>query len=111
VQFSDLEPTVDAFASNGNQRVSKFWTIQDDAFKQNWSNEILWANPSFSQLDRVLQKILIEDPQGILIVPCWTRFLWFTVLESIAVKWRDIPADAESYQSIHCRKLNIPQLR
>ena len=35
VQFSDLEPTVDAFASNGNQRVSKFCTIQDDAFKQN----------------------------------------------------------------------------
>ena len=105
VDFSDLEPVVDAFASKGNQRLPQYWTKKDDAFQQDWSSGILWMNPPFTQMDRVVQKILQDEAQGILIIPCWTRCLWFTVLESIAVKWMDIPQDCVLYQSAHGRPL------
>ena len=105
IRFSELEPSVDAFASKGNQRVPRFWTKKDDAFKQDWRSEILWMNPPFSQLDRVLHKILNEEAQGILIVPCWKRFLWWTILESIALKWMDIPHDVVFYQTAHGKPL------
>ena len=37
VDFSGLTPTIDAFASPGDNRVSRFWTRKDDAFSQDWS--------------------------------------------------------------------------
>ena len=47
VQFADLVPTVDAFASTGNHRMPRYWTSEDDAFLQDWGSEILWMNPLF----------------------------------------------------------------
>ena len=79
VEFSDLEPTVDAFASKGNNKLQGFWNRSDDAFKQDWSEELLWMNPPFSKLDQIVQKILLDEAQGILIVPCSHRHSWFTV--------------------------------
>jgi hypothetical protein len=106
VEFSDLVPTVDAFAGTGNNQLPKYWCKQTDAFKQDWSSEILWMNPPFSQMDRVIQKILEEEAQGILIIPYWPRFLWFTVLESIAVKWMDIEHTVPLYRDTHGRLLS-----
>ena len=105
VQFSDLEPTIDAFASKGNQRFPRYWTRQDDAFSQDWSTEVIWANPPFSLMDKVIQKILQDEAHGILIIPCWDRCLWFTVLQTITVKWMDIPHNVCFYQSVHGRLL------
>ena len=105
VNFSDLDPTVDAFASEGNQLLDRFWTKSENAFEQNWSSEVLWINPPFSKMELVVQKILLEQAEGILIIPCWERHLWFTVLESIAVKWLDIPHDVQLFRSIHGRPL------
>ena len=97
IQFSDLSPTVDAFASPGNNRLPKFWTKKENGFDQDSSKEFLWINPPFSQMESVVQKILLDQAQGILVIPCWTRFLWFTVLQTIAVKWFDVPVDLKLF--------------
>jgi hypothetical protein len=57
-------------------------------------------------MEQVLQKIILDQAQGILIVPCWKRQLWFTVLESVAVKWLDLPRDSVVFQSVHGRPLS-----
>ena len=36
---------------------------------------------SLSKMEQVLQKILTDEAQGILIVPCWEKQLWFSVVE------------------------------
>ena len=97
VELAGQEPTVDAFASKGNNRISRYWTLQDDAFSQDWSQEYLWMNPPFSQMETVVRKILAEEARGILVIPCWRRFLWFSVLQRIAVTWIDVPQDVRLY--------------
>ena len=57
VSFSGFTPTVDAFASEKNKRFPKHW---EDAFNEDWSSEILLANPPFSKLPDVLDKICLE---------------------------------------------------
>ena len=105
LKFSQMSPTVDAFAASRNARFEKFWTKSEDAFLKDWSQEILWIHPPFGMLDKVVQKILVEECQGILIIPCWKKFLWFTILEKIAVKWVDLPHDAAVFQDMHGRPI------
>jgi hypothetical protein len=42
-------PTVDAFATPGNERFPTYWTESDDAFSKNWAADsgcgVLWINP------------------------------------------------------------------
>jgi hypothetical protein len=106
VALAGQEPTVDAFASKGNNRVSRYWTKQDDAFLQDWSQEYLWMNPPFSQMETVIRKILVDEARGILVIPCWNRFLWFSVLYRIAVTWIDVPRDVQLYETIHGKALD-----
>ena len=60
VQYAEEQPTVDAFASERNNRVQRYWTRKDDAFDQDWGSEYLWLNPPFSQMEKVIRKILTE---------------------------------------------------
>ncbi len=64
VKWSDLEPTIDAFASRGNNRLPDYWTKSDDAFQHDWSRDVLWMNPPFSRMESVLQKILTEGHEA-----------------------------------------------
>ena len=41
LSWSGLEPSVDAFASSDNNLFPRFWTQEDDAFQQDWSQETL----------------------------------------------------------------------
>ena len=38
VEFSGMQPTVDAFASPGNNRLHRYWSKEEDAFLQDWSH-------------------------------------------------------------------------
>ena len=53
----------------------------------------------------MVRKILAEDAKGILVSPCWRRFLWFSVLHRIAVTLIDVPQDVQLYESIHLKAL------
>ena len=104
-EFFRKYPTLDGFVSLGKQRLQNFWTKAEDSFMQDWSSEVLWLNPPFSQMDRVVRKVLMEGASGLLVIPCWHRFLWFTVLFRVAGNWWDIPQEAEFFQTIHGRPL------
>ena len=77
VSFSGFTPTVDAFASEKNKRFPKHW---EDAFNEDWSSEILWANLPFPKLPEVLHKICLEPAKGISVVPKWPSQAWYHVL-------------------------------
>ena len=48
-----------------------------DAFSLSWSNEIIYAFPPFSVIDRVLQKLEDDGAMGIVVFPLWTTQHWF----------------------------------
>lgn len=99
VQWSDLTPTIDVFASRRNKRLDSFWTQDSSAFMKSWKHDVLWMNPPFSKLNNVLEKILQDEAQGILLVPLWPSRLWFQALSRIAVKWWDLPKKVPIFQT------------
>ena len=45
INGSGVEPTLDCFAAEGNQRCSRYFTKQDDSLSQVWPlSEALWLN-------------------------------------------------------------------
>ena len=96
VAWAGITPTVDAFASAKNKRFPRHW---EDAFREDWSSEILWANPPFSRMPEVIDKICLERAKGILIVPEWPSQAWYHVLGTIALGWWEIPHDVPLFQT------------
>ena len=81
IDWAEMIPTIAAFASPGNNRFKEYWTKRDDAFLQDWSRDVLWINPAFSMMEKVLRKILTDQARGILVIPIWTRYVWFPLME------------------------------
>ena len=69
-------PYVDAFAAPHNNLCARFWTVADDALKKSWGSGLLpiWANPPFTLMPKVLDKIEREECFLILICPEWRLF-------------------------------------
>jgi site-specific DNA-methyltransferase (adenine-specific) len=42
--------TVDACASKDNALLPRYWTVEQDSLRQDWSKEIVFANPPFNNL-------------------------------------------------------------
>ena len=69
-----VEPQRDCFATEGNQRFSKFWTKQEDAMSQNWlEGEILWFNPPWRLWPEVAQKLLASTCEAVCVLPAWSK--------------------------------------
>ena len=68
------QPARDCFASARNARFAAYWDKGDDAFSKPWGGgELLWMNPPFSMISRVLDKISAENANVVLIAPQWTH--------------------------------------
>lgn len=54
--------TIDAAASDENHRLERWWTADDDALRQSWQSERVWANPPYSHpnLERWAEKAWAE---------------------------------------------------
>ena len=78
-------PSIDLFASRINCQLPIYisWrpdphACDIDAFSISWAQGFLYAFPPFSQVGRVLQKI-VQDPAVVLVVlPLWPTRVWFT---------------------------------
>ena len=83
--------SVDLFANHRNFQESLYCTRQNSAWRYNWAklrlneSEFLWANPPFSQLDKVLTKLAVEPTRLILVTPDWPGVYWARLLEKLAV--------------------------
>jgi phage N-6-adenine-methyltransferase len=48
--------TVDACASPDNALLPRYWTVEEDALRQDWSREIVFCNPPFANIGPFLAK-------------------------------------------------------
>jgi Reverse transcriptase (RNA-dependent DNA polymerase)/DNA N-6-adenine-methyltransferase (Dam) len=64
------KPELDAFASSLNSQLPNYWTIKDDAFTKAWGDyRLLWMNPPFNVLGRVVAKVKSDQATVILVTP------------------------------------------
>ena len=71
--------TLDVCADANNAKCSKFFTLSDDAFKQQWTG-VCWMNPPFGTLGKWVKKAFEESQRGATIVsllPARTNTGWW----------------------------------
>lgn len=83
----DLE--IDVCASSDNNKLNVYWTIEDDALKQNWIGNC-WMNPPFSrQLNKWVKKAWQDSKRfngtKVCLVPVRSNTKW----------WGEVIKDAE----------------
>jgi len=83
VEKNEIE--VDLFANHFNKQAKLYCTRSCNAF---WFHlgqlgVILWANPPWSQLYRVLTKIILDRAKVVLVTPFWPNTYWHRLLEKI----------------------------
>ena len=99
IEWAGQTPEVDVFAQKENAQFPEYWTPQDDAFSKDWGDgRFLWMNPPFSKLHQVVQKIIMDQARGIIVVPVWKQQQWFWALGEVAVDWWDIPQDTPIFK-------------
>ena len=85
-------PQVDCFATGQNKRFPQFWSTEQSAWDKHWGpehNGLLWMNPPFDEIDRVVHKLKMDKGKAILVVPAWRKLSWWQDLRDIVVqKWR-----------------------
>lgn len=81
---------IDLFASRLNKQLNQFasWkpdsdALYVDAFSFNWHKFYFYAFPPFSLIARVLQKVQMDQAEGIIIVPHWPTQHWYTKVLSM----------------------------
>lgn len=82
--------TIDACASATNHKHSTYWTIDDDALKQDWSCHRVFNNPPFSRKDEFLKKAYSESLKGgfsVNLLPASTETQWFHSWGLLAEVW------------------------
>lgn len=61
--------TIDVCASPWNAKHSCYWTKEDDALKQDWTDHRCFMNPPYGrELNRWIQKAFLEAHKGALVV-------------------------------------------
>ena len=88
----------DAFSEKCKRQFHNYWTAREDAFTKDWSGESLRINAPFSKMRDVVQKVIMDQARGIMIVPVWERQSWFWALGEMAPDWWDLPSDIPIYQ-------------
>jgi len=90
VQKLGVQPERDAFAREGNQRFEHYWgpgsTEGEDAFNQYWGDQLLWINPPYGVLDKVVAKLGKDGAHAILVVPEWPHRIWHREAMKLCVK-------------------------
>ena len=86
-------PKIDLFASRLNCQLKPFVSFRPDpealhvnSFLLPWSCTKFYAFPPFSVISRVVQKIYLEQAEGILVVPNWPNQPWYSKLMNMLNK-------------------------
>jgi DNA N-6-adenine-methyltransferase (Dam) len=91
-----VHPQVDAFADRYNKRFPRWWGKRSpeawDAFEEPWDRDILWMNPPYSRISDVVRKVKQDAAHVVLVVPRWTRRLWYKKASEMAVSRLTYPA-------------------
>ena len=99
-----FKPTVDAFCSNKSSclvthnGVKRYWTPNQDAFKQSWLDEHLWLHRPDSCWDDCVTKILGDNARGLALVPTMKDRRWWWILGEVVVDWVDFSDPAVIFE-------------
>jgi hypothetical protein len=102
----DIDPkhiALDLFASHENSQEMFFINKDMNAFSFDWSklcttpSSILWANPPFSMMEKVLTKIAIEPCRVVLCSPIWKVQPWWKLLKKLEFSHVNIPTDTLTF--------------
>lgn len=73
--------TLDPCATDGNHKVSKYFTIETDGLKQSWSDESVFINPPHSKVKDWVEKAYVEHTVNkttvVMLLPGRTDTKWF----------------------------------
>ena len=94
IQKLDVTPDIDLFASRLNHQLKSYIAYRPDpgalavnAFHISWKEYTFYAFPPFCIIQRVLQKINIDQARGIIIVPNWPTQTWWPYLMSMLINY------------------------
>lgn len=104
-KWSGLDLTIDAFASEGSNLLSRWWSRSQDAFEQPWDLEVLWVNPPIQKLPDVITKIIQDEAEGVILAPI-QEASWFRALCYMARNWWDIPSETSLFEDDDGRTLD-----
>ena len=93
-EFDAGIPEVDVFAAEHNKRFEKYWSEADSAWKHPWDqghHQLLWMNPPFDQIEKMVDKLRKDRARAIVIVPGWRQSGWWERLQDIVVNQMVIP--------------------
>ena len=92
-KFVSWHPDPDAFAI--------------DAFSVSWAEELIYAFPCFSLIERVVQKLRQDQGELILVAPVWLTQGWFTaVMELLIDKPRIFKVHPDTLSLQHSHKIH-----
>ena len=102
------------FASRLNKQVDKFvsWhpdpdAFAIDAFSVSWAEELIYAFPCFSLIERAVQKLRQDQGELILVAPVWLTQGWFTaVMELLIDKPRIFKVRPDTLSLQHSHKIH-----
>ena len=83
---------IDLFATNINTKCENFiswfpdpFASAVDAFTREWSNFKFYAFPPFAIISRVLRRIILDNAQGVVVVPWWPSQPWFPLFNKLSI--------------------------
>jgi ribonuclease HI len=107
-------PEIDLFANINNHKCNRYvsWfpdpgAVCVDAFTISWKNLKFYAFPPFSLISKVLQKIRIDNAEGVVVVPHWPAQPWFPCFLSMC-KCKPLTFDANVNLLIHDSRIQHP---
>jgi hypothetical protein len=94
---------IDLFASEKDAQEKLFLTEHNSAWRYNWSKlcldkGVLWANPLFEDIKKVLTKACLEPCCMVLVTPLWKTAQWAELLGKTAIKEFVVPPFRPLYE-------------
>lgn len=90
MRLSLPKPSVDMFSDEQNARFEKRCgpgADIEDAFQVDWGRQgLMWMNPPYSQLQKTVNKMIVDRGVGIMLLPDWRSCQWWTDIQPYVVK-------------------------
>jgi phage N-6-adenine-methyltransferase len=75
---SEFSFTLDPCASDGNAKVSRYFTESDDGLSRSWENHVVFMNPPYGKaIKQWMQKAYEENAIVVCLVPARTDSKWW----------------------------------
>jgi site-specific DNA-methyltransferase (adenine-specific) len=74
----EFEPTVDVCASDANHLCEKYYTIETDGLKQDWTGEVVYCHPLFDiYIHKWVAKAFNSKCKTVMLIPASTHTRYF----------------------------------